>query len=121
MECILNGFLYAAFAFAIACTHNGHTAIFQYRLHIVEVEVDKTMISDDFCDAFCCDAQGIVGFAKSIENGQFWIDFPKTFVVDDQKRIDMLRHLLYAIKGLVDFLIALEAEGNGNDAHGENI
>ena len=69
--------------FTVTCTHDSHTAIFQYGLHIIEVEVDETMYGNDFqryswqlrsrCRQLC----------QGIEN-KVWINLAETFIVDYQ-------------------------------------
>ena len=70
MLCVLDGLADAALAFTVAGTHDGHTTVFHYRFHIVEVEVDDAPHGDDFGDTFGGNQQGIVGFGKCTGNGE---------------------------------------------------
>ena len=78
------------------------------------------MHGDDFGDAACGDAQGVVGFLEGREDVELGVDFAEALVVDDEQGIDVLRYLLYAVEGLVNLLVALEDKGYGDDAHGQN-
>ena len=84
VQCIVDSLLHTAFAFAITCAHNGHSAVFKHRLDIVEVEIDKSMVGDYLCNALRCNAQCIVGLAECIENCKVGINLPQAFVVDYQ-------------------------------------
>ena len=78
------------------------------------------MNGDNLCNRLGSDRKCVVGLAKGIENGQVGIDLAQALVVDDEECVDVLRHLFHAIEGLVDFLWTFEAEGNGDDTHGED-
>ena len=90
VERILDGFIYSAFSLAITCTHDSHATIFQYCLHIVEVEVDESVYGNDFGDTLGCNAQCVVCFAESIEHSQFWINLTQALILDNEQIIDVL-------------------------------
>ena len=66
---VLDGHAYAVVSFAIACTHDGHAAVFQYGFYIVEVEVDLSMQGDDFGNALGGYRKGVVCFVESVVYG----------------------------------------------------
>ena len=120
MQGIFDGFAHTALTLAIACRHDGHATVFQHSLYIVEVQVDKTMNGDDFRNRLRGHRQRVIGLSEGIEYGQLRIDFAKALIVDDQQGVHMLRHLLYAVEGLIDFLRSFEAEGDGDNADGQD-
>ena len=78
------------------------------------------MHRNDFGNAFGCHAQRVVCLGKGIDDGQFGINLAEAFVVDDQKGIYVLGYLLDAVQRLIDLLVSLELEGNGDDADGQD-
>ena len=66
MKGILNGLGDTAFACAIACTHDGHATIFQHSLHILKIKVDFTVHGDDFRDAACGIAEGVISLVEGV-------------------------------------------------------
>ena len=48
------------------------------------------------------------------------IDGTQALVVDHEQGVYVVGHALHAVEGLVYFLVAFEAEGYGDDAHGED-
>ena len=79
------------------------------------------MGGDNLGNALGCHAQCVVGLGKGVEQGEFRIDFAQALIVDDEQGIYVFRHLLHAVEGLIDLLVALEAERNRDDAHGEDV
>ena len=120
VEGIVDGLLHALFAFAVARRHDGHATIFEHGLHIVEVEVDDAVDGDNLGNRLGCHRERVVGLAESIVDREVGIDAAQALVVDDEQGIDVLGHLLHAVEGLVNLLVALETEGDGDDAYGED-
>ena len=116
IERILHSFTDTAFAGSVTVAHQGNATILHGCIDISEIQVDDTRQCDDLCDAFCCNRQRIIGFSESVHDGKFGIDLAKTFVVDDQQSIHVLRNFFNAIKCLQDFSFTFEDEWNGNDA-----
>ena len=121
MEGVLNGLRHAVFALAVACGHDGHAAVLEHGADVAEVEVDDAVHGDDFGNGAGCDAQRVVGHFEGGEHGEVGVDFTQTFVVDDEQGVDLLGYFLDAVERLVDFLVTLEQEGDGDDAHGEDV
>ena len=48
MNGIFDGFFFFLISFAIAIANEGHAAICQYALHIVDVEINESMNGYDF-------------------------------------------------------------------------
>ena len=78
------------------------------------------MDGDDLGNRLGSDGEGVVGLAEGIEEGEVGVDLAQPLVVDDEQGIDVLRHLLHAVESLVNLAVALESEGDGDDAHGED-
>ena len=79
------------------------------------------MQGDDLCNGLGCYGESVIGFAKGIEERQVGIDLAQAFVINNEQGIYVFRHLLNTIESLVNLLVALEAEGNGNDTYSEDI
>ena len=62
----------------------------------------------------------VVSLAESGGQREVWIDLAQALVVDNKEGVDVLRHLLDTVKGLVNLLGTLEAEGDGDNTHGED-
>ena len=120
VEGVVDGFPDATLALAVAGGHNGHAAVLEHGLHVVEVEVDESMDGDDLGYGLGGDAERVVGLAEGVEHGELGVYLAQAFVVDDQEGVDVLRHLLDTVQCLVNLAVALEAEGNGDDAYGED-
>ena len=84
MQRIIDGLAHTIFSFTVSGTHYGHTTVFQYCFHIIEVEVDGTADSDDFSNAFCCYRKGVVCFSESIHDTEVGVDVAQAFIVDNQ-------------------------------------
>ena len=121
VERILDGLLHSALALAVAGRHDSHAAVLGHRLHVVEVEVDESVNGDYLGYRLGSHAESVVGLAEGIEHGELGIYLAQPLVVDYEQCVDVLRHLLYSVESLVDFALALEAEGYGNDAHGQYL
>ena len=67
MEGIFDGLLQTVLSLAEAGTHQSHSAILQYGLHVVEVEVYDSVHRDDLGDALCRHAQCVVGLAEGVD------------------------------------------------------
>ena len=106
-------------AFSEACGDYSRPAVAQGGVHILEVEVHVAVAGDEFRDGACGVAQGVVGFAESVEPVEIGVDFGELFVVDHKQGIHILAHLLGAVEGFHDFLLAFKKEGDGDDADGE--
>ena len=118
---ILDGHAHAVVSLAVAGTHDGHAAVFQYGFHIVEVEVDLSVQGNDFGNALGGYREGVVGFVESIVYGEFAIYFAQFFVVDNQQGIYMLADFLHAVQCLVYLLVALPAERDSDDADSQDV
>ena len=78
------------------------------------------MQGDDLGYRLGGDRERVVGLSEGIEKREFGVDFAQSLVVDDEQGVDVLRHLLHAVECLVNLAVAFEAEGDGDDAHGED-
>ena len=121
MEGVIDSFLHTVLTLAEACTHQCHATILQYRLHVVEVEIDYSVHGDDFGDALCRYAQCVVGLAEGILHGKLSVDGEEALVVDYEQRINVLRHALHTGECLQNLLLAFPLEWYRDDSHGEDI
>ena len=77
------------------------------------------MNSDNLCNGLSSDAERIISLTKSGCQREVGINLTKPLVIDDEECVDMLRHLLNTVEGLVYLLGPFEAEGNRHDANGQ--
>ena len=120
IESILDGFAHASFALTITHTHNGDTTVLKYGLHIIEVEIYKSVIGDYLGYASCRNTQCIVGLAEGFEHRQLGIDLTQSLVVDNKQCIDMFGHFLNTIERLIDLACTFKTERNSHNADCKN-
>ena len=78
------------FSLAKAPAHHSYPTVFEGTAHIGKVEIDIPFHGDQFGDTLCGYGQCLVGLFKTIEPRQIRVDLTQVFIVDDQKRIDIL-------------------------------
>ena len=117
---VVNSLLHTSFTLTVTGAHDGHTAVFQYRLNIVEVKVYQSVYGDNLGNALGSHAQCVVGLAESVEHCKLRIYLTQPFIVDNEQRINVLRHLFHAVESLVYLAVALETERYGHYSHRED-
>ena len=78
------------------------------------------MHGDNFRDGAHRGRERLVGDAEPVDDGEFGVDVDETLVVDDEQGVDLLGQCVESVERLVDLAFALEEEGDGDDAHGED-
>ena len=119
MEGVLDGRRHTVFAFAIANRNQGCAAVAESGVDVVHVEIDFARIGNDFRNALCGDRQGVVSLGKSRVEFEVGVNLRQTFVVDDEKGVDIFAHLVSAGDCFSNLAHAFETEGYGHDADSE--
>ena len=78
------------------------------------------MHRDNFSNATCRHTQRVVSLFKGTQDVEVRIDLTEALVVDHEERIDVARHLIYAVEGLIYLSIALKLERDRYDTDGED-
>ena len=89
--------------------------------HVGKIEIDETFLHHEIGDAGDAGAQHVVGHAEGIGEGRLLVgDAEQVLVRNNKERIDVLLKLLDAGLGRAETARALELEGLGHDADGED-
>ena len=121
VEGVLDSGSDTSFSPSVTSAHDGHSAILQHGLHVIEVKVDDTVHGDDLGDASCCVAECVICLGEGIDDGEVLVDVQQALIIDNQKGIDILTDLIHTIECLVYLFLAFPLERDGDDADSEDI
>ena len=117
----LGGLLGLALAGGAAHAHVGQTRILHHGGDVGKVQVDEAGVADQVGDGLHRLAQHIIGDFEGIGEGDLLVGGVfQTLVGDDDQGVHPLAQLLDALFRLHHPAAALEGEGLGDHAHGEN-
>ncbi len=89
--------------------------------HVGEVEVDQAFLDHEVGDAGDAGIEHLVGHLEGIGEGGLFIGDPEQILVrDDDQRIDVAMQFIDAVFRKAGAAIALEGEGLGDDADGQD-
>src|SRR5438067_5459041 len=101
-------------------THERRSGIRHDRLHVREVEVDKTRHRDEVADALNALSQHVIDDAERVDHARLLLDdLEQAIVWDGDERVDLVDELSDALLGEEPALRALEAERLGHDGDGQ--
>ncbi len=105
---------------ADSAAHQGHSAVFHHRLHILEVHVDVAALLDDLDDAPDGGGEHLVRLRESILYQLVAVVFVQLLVVDKQQAVHVLLQLVHAVDGSRERLVALVEEGECHNGHSQD-
>ncbi|KKL77273.1 hypothetical protein LCGC14_2036560 [marine sediment metagenome] len=118
---LLGGLLRAIFALGFARAHHRLAHLVHHGADIGKVEVDEARTDHQVGHALDALIEHVVGQREGFgERGLFVGETEQVLVRNDDQRIDHLLKGLDALLGLAHALAALELEGLGHDADGQN-
>ena len=116
----LDGLAESVFATGTAGGDECYTAATKGGGYIGKVEVDVATLVDDVGNGLGRRGQRVIGLAEGIAEVEVRIDVDEAVVVDDEQCVAPLLDGLDTIECHQNLLFALELEGDGDDADGED-
>ena len=118
---LLRGLHRAVLAGALAGAHHRLAHLVHHRADVGEVEVDDAGADHQVGDALDALVEHVVGEREGLGEGGLLVGQPEQVLVrDDDQGVDVALQLLDALLGLLHPARALELEGLGDDADGQD-